>query len=336
MKSFVLFNNKGGVGKTTLTFNIAHMLAELGHRVLAVDFDPQCNLSAMFVDEDELAELWDAPLSEGRTVAACIELVHRGRGTIRSPQLVESPSRPGLWLLPGHLSLSTFERELAVQWASVMATNNERSLDVTTALDVLTNEAAAVVGADYVILDVGPSLGAINRAALLAADHVVVPLAPDLFSLQGLRNVGPTLHEWRNNWSTVREHHLEGREQADLPPHDFTPIGYLLQQHLVRADRPVSAYTKWLDRVPREYRRHVLSAPGSKNKGGNIPPVDRDKHCIAMIKHYASLVPFAQRARKPMFDLRHADGISGSQYEAMRRCFEEFEQLSTNIIDRLT
>ena len=50
------------------------------------------------------------------------------------------------------------------------------------------------------LIDVGPNLGAINRAAIIAANFVVFPLAPDLFSLQALRNVGPTLQEWRNEW----------------------------------------------------------------------------------------------------------------------------------------
>lgn len=57
----VLFNNKGGVGKTTLTFNIAHMMARLGKRVVVLDFDPQCNLTAMFLEDETLIELWREP-----------------------------------------------------------------------------------------------------------------------------------------------------------------------------------------------------------------------------------------------------------------------------------
>ena len=71
MKSVALFNNKGGVGKTTLTFHLAHMAARLGHRVAVLDYDPQCNLTAVFLGEDELAELWQSG-APGSTVAACI------------------------------------------------------------------------------------------------------------------------------------------------------------------------------------------------------------------------------------------------------------------------
>ena len=54
MKTIVFFNNKGGVGKTTLVYHIAWMMKELGEKVLAADLDPQANLSSMFLDEERL------------------------------------------------------------------------------------------------------------------------------------------------------------------------------------------------------------------------------------------------------------------------------------------
>ena len=58
MKTIAFFNNKGGVGKTSLVFHLAWMFADFGHRVVAADFDPQANLTSMFLDEDRLEELW--------------------------------------------------------------------------------------------------------------------------------------------------------------------------------------------------------------------------------------------------------------------------------------
>jgi cellulose biosynthesis protein BcsQ len=190
----VFFNNKGGVGKTTLTFNIAHLLAGRGVRVVVLDFDPQCNISAIFLDELRLFEIWEDARSNG-TVTGCLEPVRRGKGDVLPPRLERIAD--GLWLLPGHLALSRFEQTLAEEFAKTLATDNDRALDVTTSLDLLSNLAAEQVAADIMIMDLGPSLGALNRAALLACDHVVLPVAPDLFSLQGLRNVGPTLRESR-------------------------------------------------------------------------------------------------------------------------------------------
>lgn len=153
-----------------------------------------------------------------------------------------------------------------------MSSNNERALDVTTALDLLSNLAAERVGADVIMIDVGPSLGALNRAALLACDHVIVPLAPDLFSLQGLENVGPTLREWRSDWQMVRERNLAGKPQASYPPHEFLPLGYIMQQHLARLDRPASAYAEWAEQIPRFFREKVLGEDRPSRRLGT----DRD------------------------------------------------------------
>jgi len=327
MNTIVLFNNKGGVGKTTLTFNLAHMAARLGHRVAVLDYDPQCNLTSIFLGETELADIWQSGAA-GRTVASCIEPVRRGKGDVQVPHVV--PIGDNLWLLPGHLDLSRFEQELAQQWPQTMSSGNERALDVTTALDVLSNLVADRVRADLVFVDVGPSLGALNRAALLACDAVVLPLAPDLFSLQGMRNVGPVLRDWREDWSVVRERHMGERVQAKLPPHSFTPVGYVVQQHLARNDQAVKGYAKWAEAIPATFRKEVLGLEGE----GSVS-VEADSHCLASIRHFASLVPIAQQARKPMFDLKQSDGIGGGQIQAVARCRGEFEQLVHKIVDRL-
>ncbi len=328
MKSLVFFNNKGGVGKTTLTFNLAHMLARQGPRVVVLDYDPQCNISAILLDDLDLAEIWEAD-KPGETVKSCLDLVRRGKGDIVPPQLRKVAD--GLWLLPGHLELSRFEQTLAEGFAKTLGVDNERALDLTTALDLLSNLAAEAVGADILLVDVGPSLGALNRAALLACDHVVVPVAPDLFSLQGLRNVGPTLREWRKDWQTVRERGLQGKAQERLPPHDFRPLGYVVQQHLARADRPVTGYRRWAEQIPSDYREYVLAEP----KPPEGMTMEQDPHRLAMIPHYASLVPIAQQARKPIFDLKQVDGISGGQLQAVARCRKGFKDIARTLMERI-
>jgi chromosome partitioning protein len=327
VKSVVLFNNKGGVGKTTLTFNLAHMAARLGHRVAVLDYDPQCNLTSIFLGEDELADIWQSSRS-GTTTAACISPVRRGKGDVLEPELLRIADN--LWLLPGHLELSLFEQALAQEWPQTMQSGNERALDVVTALDVLSNLVANKVGADLVFVDVGPSLGALNRAALLACDAVVLPLAPDLFSLQGMRNVGPRLREWRADWVTVRDRHMEGRAQAALPPHDFWPVGYLVQQHLARKDQAVKGYAKWAEAIPATFREVVLD-----QRVDTTLTVEDDPLCLASIRHFASLVPIAQQARKPMFDLKQSDGIGGGQIQSVARCRREFEALVGKLFDRI-
>ena len=205
------FNNKGGVGKTSLVYHLAWMFVELDRSVLVVDLDPQANLTAAFLDEEQLVELWDAPPDDAAgTIYQCVRPLTQV-GDIRSPQLIgigEQPLEPRLFdlvpslsLLPGDLALSSFEDILSSEWPNCLESENlYRAFRVITAFWQVIQSAAHRSEADIVLVDVGPSLGAINRSALIATDFVVVPLAADLFSRQGLRNLGPTLRRWRNDW----------------------------------------------------------------------------------------------------------------------------------------
>ncbi|WAS95350.1 ParA family protein [Nannocystis punicea] len=331
-KSLVLFNNKGGVGKTTLTFNLAHMFARLGRRVALIDLDPQCNLSALALPDHVLEGIWD-DTEPGRTVASCVEKVRVGRGELAEP--VGCELADDLYLLPGDLRLSRFEPRLARDWPQIMAEDSEMALHAVTALDRLAVSFANQVDANIVLFDVGPSLGALNRAVLLASDAVVVPLAPDLFSLRGLQNVGEVLHEWRDEWETARVKNLQSanrrREpQPSLPQRLMQPLGYIVQQHLAVADVPVRAYQRWLKQIPASFAEDVLHRPAPA-----LDSVQDDLYCLGFLRHFASLVPLAQAAHKPLFELAHADGVVGSQYQTVARATKAFEQLATGILARL-
>ena len=187
--------------------------------------------------------------------------------------------------------------------------------------------AAEDGGADFILLDVGPNIGALNRAALVAADHVVVPLAPDLHSLQGLRNLGPTLNRWRREWSERR--HRNPIPALDLPGGDMRPIGYVALPHAVRLNRPVKAYERWMDRIPRAYRDSVVGESEEP-----CPPLEEDPLCLVTLKHFRSLMPLAQEARKPMFALKPADGAIGGHASAVRGCYHDFRALAREVARR--
>lgn len=312
------------------------MLARLGYRVVALDYDPQCNLSALFLNDDELSELWSNPEilmrnggKRGQTVSACVDLVRRGKGDLLEPNMIEVSEN--LWLMAGHIGLSKFEQTLAEEWPKIQAADNERAWDVTTALDRLSNNAAAQVDADFVLMDIGPSLGALNRAVVLACDAIIVPLAPDIFSLQGLENIGPVLRDWRRDWLRACTNHSADGTTNDLPLHEFRPIGYIVQQHLARADRIPSGYQRWATMIPDFFHRYVL---GEEDVSPELK-IEMDPQCLTFIKHYASLVPLAQQAGKPIFDLKQADGIGGTQQKGVSRFRKEFESTVMQICRKL-
>jgi chromosome partitioning protein len=317
MISVALFNNKGGVGKTSLVYHCAWMFAEQGMRVLAVDLDPQSNLSIMALDEERLETLWPDnghPL----TLHGAIAPLFSGTGDVTAAHI--EPLSGGLGLLVGDLALSRIEDDLSTEWPRCLE-GKDRAFRVTTAFWRVIREAAERHKADLVLIDVGPNLGAINRAALVASSHVVVPVAPDLFSLQGLRNLGPILRKWRRTW-------LQARPSADpslgeMPPGGMNPVGYVLVQHAERLGRPTKAYARWQPRVAEGYMESVLGSSGQ--------PANPDPNQIQRIKHYRSLMPMAMESRKPMFNLTSADGAIGN----VQQCRSDFESLCIEIARRV-
>jgi cellulose biosynthesis protein BcsQ len=316
------FNNKGGVGKTMLAYHVAWMLNELGKSVVVLDLDPQANLTASFLDDERVERLWAEPAR--RTVYGALAPLFEGEGGIGEPHVEEIATNLGL--VPGDLLLSGAEQELSFAWASSLD-RQLRAFRVTAAFATVAQRAAKQADAEIVLVDVGPNLGAINRAAMVAADHVVVPLRPDLYSLQGLRNLGPTLNYWRQSWSD-RVQRAPDRADLELPAGQMRPRGYVVLQHGTRVDRVVGAYDRWLRRVPDEYRRSVLGAPGVQ-----VPLAADDEHCLGLIKHYHSLAPLGQEARKPVFLLRSADGAIGAHQQAVRDAYSHFRELTERLLD---
>ena len=329
MKTIAFFNDKGAVGKTTLVYHLAWMFADLGHNVVAADLDPQSNLTSMFLDDERLEDLWP----DGRhpdTIHGVVEPILRGIGDIQTPWVEEIAAATGLpinglGLIAGDLALSGFEDKLSDAWPRCH-NRDEAAFRTMTAFYRAILKAANDRSAELVLIDVGPNLGAINRAALIASDHVVIPLAPDLYSLQGLRNLGPQLRLWREAWRELRGKSPD--PDLPLPSGDMCPAGYVVTPHATRADRPVKAYLRWMDRIPNEYRQSVMQEPIDSSIH-----VEADPYCLAALKHYRSLMPLAMEARKPMFRLKPADGAIGSHVKAVQDCYADFRLLATHILE---
>jgi cellulose biosynthesis protein BcsQ len=250
-----------------------------------------------------------------------------GTGDIAKPYI--APITPQIGLIVGDLSLSSVEDELSDQWPDCLD-RKARAFRVITAFWRMLEMGASQQQADVVLIDVAPSLGALNRTALITASHVVIPLVPDLYSIQGLKNLGPTLKAWREEWGERLERNPV--PTLSMPQGKMTPVGYVVLQHAARLDRPVKAYQRWLDRVPSVYRRFVLAETPSKGSMEATP--DNDPNCLAQLKHYRSLMPLAQEARKPMFLLTPADGALGGHFQAAQACRKEFRDLATTLAGR--
>lgn len=326
------FNNKGGVGKTSLIYHLAYMYASLRKRIVIADLDPQANLTAAFLDEETIEQLWNEQ-KKGSTIFHCVKPL-TSVGDIIEPILQNIAT--DLYLIPGDVELSGFEEALSGEWPkSIDDTNLYRPMRMLSAFWQVLQMGAVKVNADLILVDIGPNLGAINRSALIATTHVVIPLGADLFSLQGLKNLGPALKQWQRLWKKRIDNWNESSEKKEyadfkLPDGKMEAIGYLCQQHGVRLDRPVKAYEKWVNRIPEVYRKAVLDQDTS-----SVIKQTEDPYCLAIIKHYRSLIPMGQEHRKPIFNLTPADGAIGSHANAVSDARHDFMLLSRKIADKI-
>jgi len=323
VKTVVFFNNKGGVGKTSLVYHLAWLYSEMGINVIAADLDPQANLTSMFLEEERLLEIW--PDGEhDHSILGTIRPILKGIGDISNPYIENISEQLGL--IAGDLGLSGFEDKLSDAWPRCQD-GDEAAFRVISALFRIIKQAADAKEAGLALIDVGPNLGAINRAAIIAATFVLIPLAPDLYSLQGLKNLGPTLQRWRQQWKDRLQKKPD--PNLPLPGGEMQPVGYILMQHAMHGNRPVHAYRKWMNRIPGEYRHSVLAEAPQQ-----FEEILTDPHCLALIKHFRSLMPMAMEARKPMFHLKPADGAIGAHMAAVKDCLKDFRELAQKILDK--
>lgn len=319
VKVLSFFNNKGGVGKTTLTGNIAAYLAlELNKRVLIVDCDPQCNITQFVLGDVRTIELYwpdaiDKDDPKVKTVLDVVQPILDGDATINKSArpLNKKTNRFGVDLLPGDPRFSLFEDPLSSAWTELPSgkaggfrvTNWLRSY-----LDTYKNDY------DVIFVDVSPSLGAINRSVLLSSDHFVTPLGADAFSLLGIRNIS----RWMTGWI---EYYKVGLEQAERlnpgvldrfsvqtsVPIECGFVGYTLQQYIAKAKggerRPTKAYERILTDVPKEIENYLIGFSDKELdfRLGDVP-------------NLYSLIPLAQSVNAPIIALKAKDGLVGSQF----------------------
>lgn len=278
----------------------------------------------MCLAEDIIENLWDD--DRRQTIYGAVKPLMAGSGDIA--QLLPTRIADRLYIVPGDLELSLFEDQLSETWPKCLS-GDERAFRVTTAFHRILTEAGNKVNASICLIDVGPNLGAINRASLVAADFVVVPIAPDLFSIRGLANVGPTMARWRKDWEK-RLGEWPDNLRFSRPSGSMTPLGYVVSRYTIFASGAVKAFQRWLARAPEIYRYSVEGRPSPAGI-----TIDTDNRRIAQLKDYRSLMAMAQEARKPMFLLRSADGAIGGHQRAVKECGEDFRALALEVIKRM-
>ena len=313
-----LFNNKGGVGKTTFLYHAAHRFSDTGKNVLMVDCDSQCNLTAYTLDDKAIERAW---AEKGNSIYRAIEPVDRTIGDIWN----RAPTRVGdhLFILPGDLLLSSFEDRLGDTWTGAKG-GSEAALRAQSAIFRTIQNAAEKCDAEVVLIDLGPNLGALNRATLGGSDYVIVPISPDLFSLRGTENLGSKLVSWRKEWDQCHAA-WEGATLA-IPEGKAKFLGYIVQHHKLRNNSAgmTKGWQLFGDRVEAAVQQNIVD---------KLTPLEQvvvradGNYNLGQIPNLHSLIAYSLEARKPVYKCSGSDGLKGAHISSARESGKLFDPI---------
>lgn len=378
-KIISMFNHKGGVSKTTTTFNLAWKLASKGKRVIMVDADPQCNLTGVvlglnppLIDEDQNPDdeinyhegvsrssgvgeessrfdesqnraknFWEENFE--KTIFGALKPAFDSEPKVLDPvDCIKIAGMEGLFLLPGHLRLGEYEVSLGIAQELAGSISSLRNLPG--AIYFLISETARQLNADYVLIDMSPSLGALNQNLVSISDLLIVPTSPDFFSIMALKSLASVLPRWGRWAKAASENEVLSNASYPFPKPRLKFGGIVIQRYRLyrKPDAgniygtPTGPFQTWIDKVEEQSREHFmpslenagLTYPAESYAEAQIPP----GAVLAKVQEFNSLLPKSQDHRVPVFALTDdqlgqvgvvLDG-SRAQIASLNRIFDQF------------
>lgn len=335
-----LFNHKGGVSKTTTTFNLGWMLAEMGHTVVIVDADSQCNLTGMVLgyrSPDDL-EAFYADHPDQNLFSALAPAFESQPRRIEGVDCLPVNGRDGLFLLPGHVGVAEYEVTLGI--AQELSGSIQTLQNLPGSIRYLLDMTAERMAADFVLVDMSPGLGAMNQNLLTTGDFHLVPASPDFFSVMAMDSLARVLPKWQK-WA-------QRASQVDIlrlavypfnPPHSKF-IGTIVQKYRPRSGSAAQAFQDWITRISERVRDGLVPALRS---AGMLLPDDRyvaagldNNYCLAEVPDFNSLIAKSQEHQTPIFALTPAQlGVGGAVLENQQDSRDRFRVIFVNIAERI-
>lgn len=300
-KVVTLYNNKGGVSKTTTLFNLAAYLSKKGKKVLIADCDPQCNVTELFF----ASSVYDDPDQELPGTSIYDALKPRFHGEVakidvKKIEITKSLRYPNLYLLRGDLEFASAERYFA-NAINQAITENVHEKNTYVALNRLIRGIAKQHDFDFVLCDVGPSAGAITQMVVLSCDSFFIPLLPDRFCNQAVNVLGYILTDWIKRHSEI----AKTFEPFKIPVFLGDPLfnGAIIQNFKVHIDGIKKSYERWRARISETLCESIINVSGIR-KADNVVS---GKEFVASIKDVGPLAPTAQLVGRAIFDIRQSD-----------------------------
>ncbi|MFA6526552.1 MAG: AAA family ATPase [Candidatus Buchananbacteria bacterium] len=327
-KKVLFANNKGGVGKTTLSFNCAMSFAKKGYRTVLADLDPQCNLSRLALGDDYYEKtLFSAAEKD---IYDVLKGVIEGGSDIdlNVPFIPVANSSGNLSLLKGSVNFSLYENLLVSAFGQAAA-GQQLGYFQTSAIDRFLRERGMRDEIDIFVIDTSPSLSLLNQVIFLGADYFVVPMMPDAFSVQGIENLGVILEKWKQTWKVTGKALSGDTESKFVLAGDSLFIGYIVNSYNVYGKQPIKDHRRWIEEIPAKVKKYL------SEKHGRNGLVERSwKEPLAEVQDYGRIPAKCQEIGVAIFDLDPAlvDDVHLGTKDNIDKAKEEFGELSDKIL----
>lgn len=332
-KIISLFNHKGGVSKTTTTYHLSWMLTNLGQKVIMVDMDAQCNLTGLVLGEERFEEFYEE--QPQNNIKSAVEPAFLGN-PVPIQEIDGIEVKENLWLIPGHIDITEFDISLG------MAHNFSSSMSVLTNLpgafyDFLT-KMANKVNADYIIIDMNPSLSEINKNLLMISDFFIVPTSPDYFSQMALKTLSTILPKWKQ-WSLRAKDYFK---TSVYPFPDKNPklLGIVMQNYSIRNGKPASAFQQKIDKVLNTVCEVLVPVLSTHDLVMKSTEVEGKNFCLTYIPNFQSLVARMQEEAAPSTPVYAIDAkylgvgtVLGNYIAKQQELYEIFEVFAKLVME---
>ena len=313
MRKIAIFNHKGGVSKTTTTFNLGWSLASLGKKVLLVDADSQCNLTQYSMGINKFEEFYES--ENPNNLHSALIPVFKSQ-----PKLIEAIEciklKENLLLCPGHIDFTENEMQMGVSMQLSSALGSMQNLPG--AINYIIEKTASKYKADYVLFDMNPSLSAINQNILISSDYFIVPSSPDVFSSMAVKSLAHVLPSWEKWAISARD----SFKDATYKISSITPkfLGYTINDFNLSQGRPQINFASFMERISSEIKENLVKQLGKyqmvlkdeyyqtaytnmKSKANNIEKY-YDYYCLAQISNFNKLIALSHKFSLPIFELK--------------------------------
>ncbi len=329
-KTIAVFNHKGDISKTISLYHIAWKLTELGKRVLMIDADSQCNLTTLILGEDGYENYHT--LFPNRNIKDALNPAFSANTfAIQAVDCVQVKNNDKLYLLAGHLDLGEYEVQLA--FAFLNAYGMMRSLPG--AFHFLVSKTAEKYQADYVLIDMNPSLSAMNQDIILSSDYFIIPTSPNYFSDAAVKSLSSILPKWEYWAKSAREDF--GNAIYPMPMTTPKFLGYMINDFNAKSNKTEEKIQKRITNIDNQVNKQLVPKLAQADMLMDLAKYEQN-YCLGQLYNLEALGLKSQELGMPLFALSNEQTqfeVVGEEDKKNINLFNTmFQSIAQQIINR--